>query len=908
MIGTTLSHFKITAKLGEGGMGEVYRAEDTRLRREVAIKVLPAEVAQDAERLARFEREAHLLAALNHPNIAAIYGLERHEGRTFLALELVEGEELKERLERGAIPVEDALEIALQVAEAVEEAHNRGIVHRDLKPANVKLSPDGKVKVLDFGLAKAWAGDAEDGSSPPAALSQSPTVQYAGSVVGVIMGTAAYMSPEQARGRPVDKRADVWAFGVLLWEMLTGRTLFPGDTVTDVIAAVLTQQPDLDLLPEETPAAVRQLISRCVRKDPRSRLPDIGAARLELQDALGGNPLEFEAFGTSSTSDSREERQARVRERWGWAAVSLIALGFAVALAVAQLTETPEPRPAAHFPVEAPEGWSLSANFLPAASPDGRQVLFAANPENPGQRGGQRMLWVRSLESLAARPLAGTEGVDGFSSFWSFDSRSIGFEVDGVLKKLHLENGSVQTICTMPQPILLGGDWSDEDTILFSAGEERSQVYSVPSAGGAPQVVTVLETISGVTNAHFPQRLAGGRELLFLVGSSEGEDFTGTYVAPLDAPQDGRRIAPGWIYREDAADHLLFLSDGVLYAQPSDTGRAELRGEARPLVSSVASAPWSPDVGIFSVSPGGTLAYLSGTALADEVQLAWVGRSGNRIEMLGQPRDYGQIALAPDERSAAVEIRTGVGEYDLWVMDLRRGVSSRVTVAPGEERDPVWAPDSRSLAFATRGDHGADLRRKGLRASDAATVVANSQDEDIPEDWSRDGKTMLVVRRNAEDMQSVWAVPVGGSGEAEPILDTGFRVDEPQLSPDGRWLAYVSPESGRDEVYIEPYRRDGLRVQVSVAGGGQPKWRSDGTELFYATLDHELAAVELKTAGDRLEVGLPVSLFELQGLQGTGYDDYAVSQDGQRFLVKLPVEEAVEPQLHIVTNWTSLLE
>ena len=423
MIGRTLSHYRVTAALGAGGMGEVYRATDTNLHRDVAIKVLPPEVAQDPDRLGRFKREAHLLASLNHPHIAAIYGLEEADGKPFLALELVEGEDLKQRLARGAIPLDEALEIAKQIAEALEEAHNKGIVHRDLKPANVKLTADGKVKVLDFGLAKAWAGETTDGKSSSPALSQSPTLANTGTMAGVILGTAAYMSPEQARGKPVDRRADVWAFGVLVWEMLTGQALFAGDTVTDVIAAVVTREPDLDALPKATPQAVRRLLSRCLRKDPRTRLPDIGAARLELQDVLAGRGTQEEAPGSDSGKAAEAERQARRKEHWAWAAVAVVLGGVAGALAFAHLREAPPARPpAGRFVVEAPEGWAFHSWGWPVPSPDGSQIVFRAVPEGAANEDASTMLWTRPLESVTARLLPGTERAEIPSGLRTADS------------------------------------------------------------------------------------------------------------------------------------------------------------------------------------------------------------------------------------------------------------------------------------------------------------------------------------------------------------------------------------------------------------------------------------------------------------------------------------------------------
>jgi serine/threonine protein kinase len=906
MIGTSLAHYTITAKLGEGGMGEVYRAEDTRLKREVAIKVLPESVAADPERLDRFEREAHLLAALNHPNIAAIYGLEKDGGHTFLVLELVEGEDLQERLERGPVPVDDALEVALQIAGALEEAHNRGIVHRDLKPANVKLTPDGKVKVLDFGLAKAWSGDLAGDSHPSTALSQSPTMHYAGTVAGVILGTAAYMSPEQARGKAVDKRADVWAFGVLLWEILTGQRLYPGETVTDVIAAVLTRDADLGALPDGTPPAVGRLIERCLRKDPRSRLPDIGSARLELQEVLAGNDGDYSGRVHVSDGGPEVDGRTRLRERMLWAALAVTVAVVTAFLSASFLRESSVPGYPVHFSIDPPSGWSTPRFDPPVPSPDGTKVVFMAQRDGSGESSSHQMLWLRSLESETVRPVSGPEG--GADPFWAPNGRFIGFIANDELRKINLENGVVETLCRLPRPGFSRADWNEDGTILFSNGEPESRIYSVAASGGVPRQVTDVASADASEQHYIPQFLPGGRRFLFHVSAGRPEE-TGLYIASLDAPEDRQQILSSWFYRRYVEGRMLFSRDGTLYAQPFDMETHEVTGEEIPVVASaVGSQPWSADWGVFEASPGGTLAFISGSVPLSGSQLAWVDRTGSTLEEIGRPAVFGQIALAPDDRSAAVEIRVDEGEYDLWTMDLERGVSSRLTVTPGEERDPVWSSDGLSIAFLARGEGGGQLRRKSLRTGEPAAVVANSEDEDIPESWSTDGKTILVVRRTAGDEQSVWAVPADGGGEAEAVLNTGFRVDEPQLSPDGRWLAYVSPESETEEVYVEPYRREGLRVQVSVAGGGQPKWRSDGGELFYTTLDGRLMAVDVRDAGERLEVSLPEQLFELSGVQGPGYDDYAVGEDGQRFLVKLPIEDPIAPRAHIVTNWPLLLE
>jgi serine/threonine protein kinase/Tol biopolymer transport system component len=906
VIGQMLSHYRVTSALGAGGMGEVYRATDTNLHRDVAIKVLPPEVAQDPERLARFRREAHLLASLNHPNIAAIYGLEEAEGKPFLTLELVEGEDLKERLARGAIPVEEALEIAEQIAEALEEAHNKGIVHRDLKPANVKLAPDGKVKVLDFGLAKAWTGDTPEGTSASGgALSQSPTLAHTGTAAGVILGTAAYMSPEQARGKPVDKRADVWSFGVLLWEMLTGRTLFGGDTVTDVIASVVKEEPDIESLPEGTPTAVRRLLERCLRKDRRVRLPDIGAARLELQDALAGKDAETASTDSGRTVETVVRRQER--ERWAWSSVAVVLGGVAGALAFTLLRQAPTPKPpAGRFEVEAPPGWRFHAWGWPVPSPDGTQILFRAVPETTprdlAREDESTMLWMRPLESLTARVLAGTEHVE--HPFWSPDGQFVGFFADGDLRKLNLASGTVQRICALP-PLTGyagGADWSADGTVIFAKANET---FTVPAEGGTPLPFAPPGISKGGPGRGFPQFLAGTGRVGFLAG---GDDLPlGYYVGPFDAPDQSRRVMDGPTRVQYARGYAFFVQGNVLVAQPLDVEHATLTGAPVAVATSVGVYQASAGTSWFAVSPGGTLAYMAAQATSSDVQLTWLDRKGAKMGTVGAPGNYAQIALSPDGRNVAVETRDAKGGYDLWVMDVARGVASRVTADPGDESNPVWSPDGRSLVFSSLHDGETDLRQKGLRAADPETVLTDSPGGDYPESWTPDGKTLLFIRQPSAGQQSVWALTPGG-GEPEPILNAGFYVDEPQVSPDGRWLAYASRESDRSEVYVEPFRREGDRVRVSTDGGGQPKWRGDGKELFFASLDGQLMSVDFRVVADRPEVDLPKSLFPIGAFSGPNYDDYAPSADGQRFLVKVAVDKVQPVRMHVVTNWPSLLE
>jgi Tol biopolymer transport system component len=881
-------------------MGEVYRATDTTLHRDVAIKVLPPDVAQDPERLARFRREAHLLAALNHPTIAAIYGLEESGGKPFLALELVEGEDLKERLAKGPIPVGEALEIAEQIAEALEEAHGKGIVHRDLKPANVKLTPDGKVKVLDFGLAKAWSGDTPDGSSPAAALSQSPTLAHSGTVAGVILGTAAYMSPEQARGKRVDRKADVWSFGVLLWEMLTGRSLFAGDTVTDVIAAVVTKEPDLDALPAATPRAVRRLLGRCLRKDPRTRLPDIGAARLELQEAIAGTSTEAEAPAAPDEETVRTERRGRTRERWAWGAAFLLAAGLAGYLAAGRWTETPEVRPAAHFVVDPPEGRGLLPWGAPAVSRDGRQVAFVTGATEASQTW---TLWTRPLESVGSRELPGTE--QARMPFWSPDSRSIGFFTENELRRIDLDSGAVQKISGLPPGFPTGGDWAEDGTLLFSAGGMSARLYTVSASGGEARPLTALDESRGETAHWWPRLLPDGRHFLFQVAAREPER-QGLYLASLDEPGARRRLLPTPTRADYQAGHLLFVRDETLLAQPFDVTRGSPTGEPSAVAFSVAAWREVPSWGWFSAQGGGLLAYAEGAGR--ESELVWFDRKGSRLGAVGNPGNHIALALSPDEKQVAVQaIAPGADRADIWTIDLARGVGTRQTSDDASENSPTWEADGRAILFASNREGSWRVYRKTLRGNEPETPFGKATQAMFPESVSPDGKELL-YHLQGESGHAIGALSLTGDEDPEPILERPYPLDEPQLSPDGRWLTYGAQETGGGwEVYIEPYKRPGERMRVSPDGGGQPKWRGDGKELFYVTRAGFLMAVEVRASSDRLEVGLPVRLFA--GVQGSGVSDtYAVTRDGQRFLAIVPTSSAARGKVHVVTNWTSLLE
>jgi Tol biopolymer transport system component len=901
LIGRTLGHYRIVDKIGEGGMGEVYRACDERLDRDVAIKVLPEAVAQDSDRLARFEREAKLLASLSHQNIATLYGLEEHEGRRFLVMELAEGETLAERLKKGPIPVDDALPVALQIAEGLEAAHEVGIIHRDLKPANVMVSPEGRVKVLDFGLAKAWQPEGSDVD-----ITHSPTLTGQMTAAGILLGTAAYMSPEQARGKPVDRRADVWSFGVLLWEMLTGRSLFAGETVTDVIAAVVTKDVDLDVLPAHTPRTIRRLLSRCLRRDPLTRLPDIGSARLELQDVIAGAAMEQEPNAADIGDATRTERRRRVRERWAWAAFALVLAGLATFPMLQRLNKPPEARPVAHFVLDMPEDVAFGdPNYFdpPAVSPDGRSIVITGRLPD-----GTVQLWARSLDEPEFRVLPGTDGAE--FPFWSPDGTSVAFSAEGELKKLILASGTVQRICVLPRRLGFGGGtWNIGGTIVFSTGGTGSSLYSVPAAGGEAKPLTSLDMTRGKTALFDPQFLPDGRHVIF-TDYSEEEEQAGLHVTSLEAPDERRRILPDqarFLYADPG--YLLFVREGILVAQPFDAKLQVTNGEALPIASAVEEWNLAPGSGLFSVSETGLLTWSS--AKDREVRLEWLDRTGERIGTLGEPGRYGQIVLSPDDARVAVEVADNAGRFDIWVIDVARGVASRLTSDPGDERDPVWSPDGQELVFCTA-TGGGDLVRKALAAGTSASPLVQSAQPHVPESWSHDGNTLLYLTDGEGGERILSALFLGGEGPAERLMTSSFYFDETQVSPDGQWLAFISTESGRAEVYVEPFRRRGERVRVSANGGGQPKWRGDSKELFYLTVDGALIAVNVREGTTGPIIGLPTTLVPADVLsavvQGPEFDDYAVSADGQRILVKRPATKDERQRIHVLLNWPSLLE
>jgi serine/threonine protein kinase/Tol biopolymer transport system component len=881
--GQALLQYRIVDKLGEGGMGAVYRATDQTLQRDVAIKVLPDDLARDEERLARFRREATTLAALSHPNIAQIHSLEQSEGQTFLVMELAAGRDLQARLQDGAVDVRETVAIARQIAAGLEDAHEKGIVHRDLKPANVMVGDDGKVKLLDFGLARAYA----DEPAPEGSISASPTITAAMTQAGTILGTAAYMSPEQARGKPVDRRADIWSFGVILYEMLTGRRLFRGETIGDVLAEVLKTEPDLDALPDDAPVALRWLIARCLTRQPAERLRDIGEARV----LLASDPDRHLSASLTSvpTGVLASKQSERKRERRLWIAVIALIAGLAGALAFVHWTETPPAPQPVRMVLEPPDGWRF-VEQSPVPSPDGRVVAFVAEPiQDPDEP----MVWLRGLDAAEPRSLEGTRGVAG-SPFWSPDGQSLAFFTDRELRRIRLSDEKAQTICSI-EGTNYGGSWNEAGTILFSSGyfSGVTDLYTVPASGGRATPLIDEPDVDAVRVG--PRFDAGGRQFIYFEWNRSGERPSGVYRTALDRPLESELLREGFVKLSSAAGHTFFVQDGALYVGRDGADDQDLTV----IASDVSTVTQLPGVGHFDVSTE-TIAFLVGSSLGP-TQLAWVDRNGKLIEKIGKPDEYQQLTLSADEKRVAVEITGGRDRWDIWQIELARGVARVVSTSEDPDRDPVWSPDGKAIAYSTLTADGRRLHSRGTRANEPELPLT-SMPEGVPEHWLRDGRLLVMFLR-----EGVWAITTDASAEPELILESDHQIDEPHPSPDERWLAYVSDESGMHEVYVQPFRRPGDTIRISVDGGGQPLWRGDGRELYYVGSRGRLMAVRFDATEESAEVSLPEELFELQVSTSPVVDDYAPAGDGERFLVKVPLVEK-KVRLHVLTGWSGLVE
>ena len=866
LVGRRVGVYQIVSRIGAGGMGEVYRARDTTLNRDVAFKILPEPFALDGDRIARFKREAQILASLNHPNIGAIYGFEDGDGIRGLVLELVDGPTLADRIAQGPVPIDEALPIARQIADALEAAHEQGIVHRDLKPANIKLRPDGTVKVLDFGLAKAVAGPLEGETG-------APTITVNRTADGLLLGTVAYMSPEQARGQLVDKRSDIWAFACVVYEMLTGRAAFARETLTETLAAVLEREPEWSAIPDATPSAIVRLLHRCLDKDPKRRLRDIGDARYDCDLLV----------------DKDTVPAMPGRKKTGALAIALAIVGAAVAVGFVPFTlirSAAGPAPVVTRSAEAAEVRldvvtpPTSDPVSVAVSPDGSTITFAAT------RDGATQLWVRRLDSTDLEPLRGTDGAS--FPFWSPDGRSVAYFAHGALARIDLGSGAVQSLA--PADSGRGGAWAPDGTIVFQPSPGVGPLYRVPAQGGSAAATSV-------TNGRFPQFLPDWRHFIYFRRDVSGS--RGVYIADLQGG-DGRRVLDTDAAAVFAAPgYLLFSRQGVLFAQAFDSRTFNIRGDPLPVAKGVfvngpmLNAP-------VSASRAGPIVYRTASA-GGLRQFIWFDRQGRVLGNVGEPTEnLLQPELSPDGRRVAVH-RLLDANTDIWMLDVDRGILSRVTSSPLAENSPIWSPDGQRLMIASTGNlhviapAGGDLKED---------VLLETPREKWPNDWSRDGEYVLYGERGTTmTSRHLWALSLGDR-KPVPVAQSAADEENGQFSPDARWIAYQSTESGRMEVYVQPFRHPGPKVRVSTGGGVQARWSSDGRELFYIGLDGKLMAVLVTLGANEMQIGVAKPLFATRigdPLETNMRRAYVVSVDNQRFLIDTLSETTVP--MTVLLNW-----
>jgi len=886
--GTRLGPYEITGAIGAGGMGEVYRAHDPKLGRDVAIKVLPEAFARDAERMARFQREAKVLASLSHPNIATIYGLEDSGTTRALVMELVEGPTLADRIKTGPIPVDEAVRIARQMADALEYAHERGIIHRDLKPANVKVSNDDTVKVLDFGLAKALEGDPSSID-----ISTSPTISRMATMQGVLLGTAAYMSPEQAKAKSVDRRADIWAFGCVLYEMLTGKQAFTGETVTDTLASIIKEEPDWKPLPSATPMRVRVLLQRCLQKDPKQRLQAIGDARISLDEVLSGAPE-----GTLSLAGV-----SGVASRWRlWIVAGLAALLILIALAgyVGWYLKPTPAKPVTRTVITLPPGQRLAVSDQPALalSPDGSKLAYVARTQ-----GGTLQIYLRAMDDMEARPIPSTEGA--VEPFFSSDGQWLGFFAGGKLKKISI-NGAVAQTLTDAGPG--GGSWGNQNTIVFGGVGGRPDLIpglqQIRDGGGAPHQVTRLE--NGELAHLWPEFLPGSKAVAFVVRSAISPTIA---VQSIGTSERRNLIQGGSAPHYMFSGHLIYAQAGNLMAVPFDLERLEVTGTAVPVVQGVLQSPGINQAAQYSVSATGTLAYVPGSIAGTQAKLVWVSRNGTEQPLAAPPHDYVAPRISPDGHRVAL----GNGN-DLWLYDLARDTLTRFTFEGTTNLCPAWTPDGKRIAFTSNKDGQMNIYWQRADGSGGLERLTTSEHIQLPLSWSPDGQLLAVLEISPATLGDIQVLRMGDSSagqgrKAQPFLQTPAYEGAPQFSPDGRWLAYVSSESGRFEIYVQPYPGPGGKYLISSEGGNEPVWNRNGRELFYRSGD-KMMAVDVTTQ-PRFSVGKPKILFEGRYVPSVGtIPDYDVAADGQRFLmIKLVDQEQAAPiQINVVLNWTEELK
>lgn len=878
--GTKVGRYEIRSKIGEGGMGEVYRARDEKLNRDVAIKVLPTSFADNHERLQRFEQEAQAAGTLSHPNILAIYDLGMHDGAPYVVSELLEGESFRDLLTHRRPSTRKAIDYATQIAHGLAAAHEKGIVHRDIKPDNLFLTKDERVKILDFGLAKLTQPSADHTAQTDIATRKVHTNP------GTVMGTAGYMSPEQVRAVAIDHRSDIFSFGAVLYEMLSGRRAFHGDSAIETLNAILKEEPaELSSTNSNTPPALERVVWHCLEKSPERRFQSASDVAFALESLSG-----VTSHSSQTLVDVKPLSTQRnwTRERLIWLGATAILLILAAAFAVAYFSRQPEQRRSVRLALATPDNATLPASVT--ISPDGQRVVFVATNTE-----GKHLLWLRPLDSLTAQPLTATDGAS--RPFWSPDSRLIAYFANRKLFKIDATGGRPQMLCDVGEHS--GGAWNRDGVILFGGAEG---LHRVSAQGGTPTLAT---KVSPKEEAHrWPSFLPDGRHFVFLADADTTEDHN-IRVGSLDS-QDSQ-ILFGAISRVAFAQpgYLLYVNQGSLVTVPFDPASLKVTGEPVTVAERVAEVGENHEFD-FSVSEDGTLAYQTGITAS---QFTWFDRSGKKLGVVGEPASADHLAISPDGKSAVAGLVDADGrESDLWLYDLTRGTTSRLTFDPHGDGTPLWSPDGARIVFGSNraGTGVVDLYEKAASGAGDEQILLKAASAKFATSWSRDGQFILFENWLPQAKGGVWLLSMSGNHEAKPLLQsTAFNQGQGQFSPDGHFVAYTSDESGRVEVYVQRFPLSSEKWQISTGGGLQPLWRGDGKELFFITEDKKLMAVDLKTDG-KFESGIPRELF--QGSMKTGFAySYATTADGQRFLMSAPIDAPARAPMTIVTHWTNVL-
>ena len=880
--GTRLGRYEIRSKLGEGGMGEVYRAHDPKMNREVAIKVLPAAASADKDRLARFEQEAQAAGALNHPNILAVYDLGAHDSSPYIVSELLEGESLRERLNDGSVAHRKAIDYALQIAHGLSAAHEKGIVHRDLKPDNLFITNDDRVKILDFGVAKLAAPDNN--------LSQTEIVtRRVHTNPGTVVGTVGYMSPEQVRGKQIDHRSDIFSLGAVLYEMLSGQRAFHKDSAVETLNAILKEEPTELLTTTRTVApALERVVWHCLEKSPERRFQSAGDVAFALESLSGVSSASSQE--TLVGVPALRSTPTWTRERLIWMSACALLLVLMAVFAVAYFFRAKTNAHPVRFTLANPDKTTSPAHVT--ISPDGLRVVFVA-----GNADGKQGLWVRSLDSLIAQPLTSTDGAS--CPFWSPDSRFIGYFANGKLFKIAAAGGRPQGLCDVAEG--RGGAWNRDGIILFSGPDG---LHRITAQGGTPTLATKIDSKE---EAHrWPYFLPDGRHFIFLADAETTENHH-IRLGSLDSQET--QILFGAVTRIAYAPpgYLLYVSQGALVAQPFDAEKLKVTGDPTTIAEHIAEEGDNHEFD-FSVSDNGVLAYQSGSPNSE---LVWFDREGKKLGSVGEPDAYASIALSSDGRRVATGLFDADGRFsDIWLFDLaRNGSRSRLTFDPQSDGDPIWSPDGTRIAFDSNraGDGHTHLYLTSAGGTGNDQRVSSADADEFPSSWSHDGQNILLVRF-AGAHAGVWLFPLGGDHEPKSLLQSSdFDQVSGVFSPDGHFIAYVSTESGRGEVYVQDFPLSGRKWTISSAGGWFPVWRGDGKELFYLTTDGKVMSAEIKP-GAVLESGVPRQLFQTRIKINSGTTPYDVTTDGARFLIKVPAEANNLAPMTIVLNWTSDLK